>query len=133
MGGSRVIRVDKGLLRRIVGGTGIARVSHVRVTGNVGVSRMNTKHVPELRGHFPGVPVVPGVVMLDAMFQTCAAMMGGGRVEIGVLRRAEFRRAVKGDESLRFVVCRNNNSRVFDACASRNDGSIVATAMFEVA
>ncbi len=38
--------------------------------------RISASH-PALPGHFPGHPVVPGVVLLDAVVEACARHAGG--------------------------------------------------------
>lgn len=42
-----------------------------------------TVNEPQFTGHFPGVPVMPGVLIIEAMAQACAmlafARMGGER------------------------------------------------------
>ena len=55
------------------------------------------------KGHFPGNPVMPGVLLQEALFQTGACLMAGkGEAGLGVVSRVDnvkFRGMVKpGDE-----------------------------------
>ena len=52
---------------------------------------------PALAGHFPGAPVLPGVVLLDEMLRLVESGIGGGRWRIGT---AKFVRPVYAGETL---------------------------------
>jgi 3-hydroxyacyl-[acyl-carrier-protein] dehydratase len=52
---------------------------------------------PALAGHFPDVPVLPGVVLLDEMVRAVEKGSGGGRWRIGA---AKFVRPVHAGETL---------------------------------
>ena len=52
---------------------------------------------PALDGHFPGVPVLPGVVLLDEMVRAVERERGAGRWRIGT---AKFVRPVHAGETL---------------------------------
>ena len=41
----------------------------------IGVKNV-TFNEPYFQGHFPGVPIMPGVVMIEALAQTAAVMVG---------------------------------------------------------
>ena len=43
----------------------------------VGIKNV-TMNEPQFTGHFPGMPVMPGVLMVEAMAQTAAVMVGVG-------------------------------------------------------
>ena len=43
----------------------------------VGIKNV-TANEPQFQGHFPGMPVFPGVFMVEAMAQTAAVMVGVG-------------------------------------------------------
>ena len=52
---------------------------------------------PALAGHFPGAPVLPGVLLLDEMVRVVESGSNGGRWRIG---RAKFVRPVHPGETL---------------------------------
>ncbi len=61
---------------------------------------------PFFQGHFPGTPIMPGVLILEAMAQTCAVALGGGgdsAGRLGVLTGVDqlrFRRPVRPGDQL---------------------------------
>ncbi|HET6603325.1 MAG TPA: hypothetical protein VFG21_03795 [Xanthomonadaceae bacterium] len=58
---------------------------------------------PALAGHFPGNPVVPGVVLLDACQEACARMLGCPVRVVG-LPRVKFLRALRPGERAELVL-----------------------------
>ncbi len=52
---------------------------------------------PALAGHFPGAPVLPGVVLLDEMLRAVESGTAAGRWRIGT---AKFVRPVRAGETL---------------------------------
>jgi 3-hydroxyacyl-[acyl-carrier-protein] dehydratase len=91
------------LLDRVVG-----MEAHRRATG--------IKHVtinePFFQGHFPGDPIMPGVLIIEAMAQTAAVLVlstlgpgfGGSRVYFMGIDEARFRRPVRPGCELRLEV-----------------------------
>ena len=71
-----------------------------------------TMNEPQFTGHFPGMPVFPGVFMVEAMAQTAAVIAGVGLdladKEFGVyfmaIASAKFRRKVGPGDQLRMDV-----------------------------
>lgn len=59
-----------------------------------------------LRGHFPGNPVVPGVILCEMMAQTCAVLLAdeaGDRMPYFTgLKNVRFRKVVKPGDKLEF-------------------------------
>ena len=55
---------------------------------------------PALAGHFPGNPIVPGVVILDAVISAAEAWLGGG-FHVHGLSHAKFLAPLKPDEAAR--------------------------------
>ncbi len=70
------------------------------------VSRAVRADAPWCVGHFPGEPILPGVLQIEAMAQAVAAWVGEDRrVELIGMDRVRFRRAVRpGDELVVSVV-----------------------------
>ncbi len=75
----------------------------------VGIKNV-TFNEPFFQGHFPGNPVMPGVLVIEAMAQTGAVLlladydedMSGKYVYLAGVDRARFRRAVVPGDQLRF-------------------------------
>ena len=80
-------------------------------TRGVGIKNV-TMNEPQFTGHFPGMPVFPGVFMVEAMAQTAAVIAGVGLdladKEFGVyfmaIDSAKFRRKVGPGDQLRMEV-----------------------------
>ena len=57
-----------------------------------------------LQGHFPGNPLLPGVIQCEILAQTCCVLMGGAEVESALtpvytgLTNVKFRRPVRPGE-----------------------------------
>lgn len=79
--------------------------------GGVGIKNV-TINEPQFNGHFPGMPVFPGVLMVEAMAQTAAVVVGVGMEladkKFGVYFMAmdgvKFRRKVGPGDTLRMKV-----------------------------
>jgi 3-hydroxyacyl-[acyl-carrier-protein] dehydratase len=81
-----------------------------------------TANEPQFQGHFPGMPVFPGVFMVEAMAQTAAVIVGVGLgladKKIGVYFMAidgvKFRRRVGPGDTLRMeVVTKRGGGKVW--------------------
>lgn len=90
----------------------VDRVEEIEGTERgVGIKNV-TANEPQFQGHFPGMPVFPGVYMVEAMAQTAAVMVGVGLDladrQIGVyfmaLDAVKFRRKVGPGDTLRMAV-----------------------------
>jgi len=68
---------------------------------------------PSLPGHFPGRPIVPGVVLLDAAFALLLAQRPG-RAVIGV-PSVKFTQAVRPGQDVE-VSCDEGGDRIAFAC-----------------
>ena len=110
-----------------------------RITGIKNV----TANEPWCTGHFPGAPVMPGVLQLEAMSQTGAVLLlnelgevdravaGGGRVPFLMsLDKATFRRPVRPGDQLRIEVEVLRLRSRMSACAAKAtvDGELCAEA-----
>ncbi|PRX32665.1 3-hydroxyacyl-[acyl-carrier-protein] dehydratase [Meinhardsimonia xiamenensis] len=121
-----------------------------RIDGNrsaVGIKNV-TINEPFFQGHFPNEPVMPGVLILEAMGQTAAVMIAVGNDLVGreahiylmSVDKAKFRRkVVPGDVlELHVTTLRGATSRVVKlACEGKVGDETVAeaeiTAMISVA
>ena len=55
------------------------------------------------KGHFPGNPIMPGVLLQEALFQTGALLMGGSDQGLGVVTKVEkarFKSLVRPKQTL---------------------------------
>lgn len=66
--------------------------------------RVPAEH-PALKGHFPGNPIVPGVVILDAVICAAEAWLGGG-FHVHGLAHAKFLAPLLPDEAARIELAR---------------------------
>lgn len=71
-----------------------------------------TMNEPHFQGHFPGLPVMPGVTIIEAMAQTAAVMVGVAldmadknmKVYFMAIDKAKFRRKVGPGDVLKMQV-----------------------------
>ncbi len=95
-----------------------------------------TVNEPFFQGHFPGNPVMPGVLILETMAQVCAfaalgAAEGRGRYAyLAAVDRARFRRPVTPGDQLRLeaeiIRLRGNLGKV--SCSAFAEEKLVADA-----
>ncbi|HTR13956.1 MAG TPA: 3-hydroxyacyl-ACP dehydratase FabZ [Roseiarcus sp.] len=79
----------------------------------VGVKNV-TVNEPHFQGHFPGRPVMPGVLMLEAMAQTAGALCVAAQedksapsvVYLMTIDKAKFRKPVVPGDQVRFYMTR---------------------------
>ncbi len=68
-------------------------------------AKLVSANEPYFAGHFPGVPVVPGVLLCEALAQLGAVVANPeGAFGLGGVRRARFRRPVVPGDALRLEV-----------------------------
>lgn len=84
---------------------------------------------PALPGHFPGDPVVPGVLLLDLVLE--AARRQGGLGAPLRLTRAKFVAPVRPGESLALSLTRGEGGRLGFTLA--RDGTVVLSGEAELA
>jgi 3-hydroxyacyl-[acyl-carrier-protein] dehydratase len=90
----------------------VDRVEEIDGTASAVGIKCVTANEPQFQGHFPGMPVFPGVFMVEAMAQTAAVMVGVGMDladrDIGVYFMAidavKFRRKVGPGDVLRMEI-----------------------------
>lgn len=77
-----------------------------------------SKYIPEdlpvFEGHYPGNPIVPGVILCEAVFQTGAVLMGhiiendhslkGKTPVLTRIENAKFKRIVRPGDTLKIIV-----------------------------
>jgi beta-hydroxyacyl-ACP dehydratase FabZ len=115
----------------------VDRVLEVEPGKRVKALKNVTANEPHFVGHFPGAPIMPGVLILESMAQ-CGAMMflqdlpdrDKKLFYFGGVDKARFRRpVVPGDQLILEVECiqrRSNSARVRGTASV--DGNIVAEA-----
>jgi len=79
---------------------------------------------PALPGHFPGRPIVPGVLLLDHVIETLQQATGEG---VAVVREVKFRSALQPDEAAH-VVCEREGPRAAFRVSVRRGQDVVTVA-----
>lgn len=97
-----------------------------------------TFNEPQFMGHFPGRPVFPGVLMIEAMAQTAGVLVINARGDVEApstvlfttIDKAKFRKPVIPGDQLRFHLTKVNRKRNlwFYRGEARVDGVLVAEA-----
>ena len=92
-----------------------------------------------LRGHFPGNPVVPGVVLCEMIGQSCAVLIGdellGKTPLFAGINRAKFRRSARPGDTLALTsrITRRNGPFYVAEGEARIEGQIAAQGEFAFA
>jgi 3-hydroxyacyl-[acyl-carrier-protein] dehydratase len=118
----------------------IDRVEDIDGTNSaVGIKNV-TVNEPHFTGHFPDMPVMPGVLIVEAMAQTAAVMVGVARelvdksmlVYFMGLDGVKFRRMVRPGDVLRLEIeTRRGGGKVWRFSARATvDGEVAAEAEF---
>ncbi|MDP3254991.1 MAG: 3-hydroxyacyl-ACP dehydratase FabZ [Bosea sp. (in: a-proteobacteria)] len=104
----------------------------------VGIKNV-TINEPQFTGHFPGNPVFPGVLMIEAMAQTAGVLVVNARgsddvavrsVLFTTIDKAKFRKPVVPGDTLRFHLTKVARKRniYFYRGEARVEGTLVAEA-----
>ncbi|QND47090.1 3-hydroxyacyl-ACP dehydratase FabZ [Rhizobium lusitanum] len=95
-----------------------------------------TANEPQFTGHFPGAPIMPGVLLIEGMAQTAGAIcarkdgIGGNLVYFMTIDNARFRKPVVPGDRVEFhVVKQKQRGTIWKFhCDAKVDGSVVAEA-----
>jgi len=69
-------------------------------------TRLFAASEPFFRGHFPGHPLVPGVILTEAAAQTAGIAAGEGTYHLSAIRQMKFIRPVPPDTVVEFAAAR---------------------------
>lgn len=90
---------------------------------------------PFFQGHFPGLPIMPGVLLVEAMAQTAALAYyrrGDEKIlfMIAGIEKAKFRRPVTPGDRLEMTaqVIKDRRTMLLVECQARVEGQVVAEA-----
>ena len=118
----------------------IDRVEHVVLDSEATGIKMVSANEPYFTGHFPDFPVMPGVLIVEALAQTASVMVAattpdltaGKLVFFTTVEKARFRQPVRpGDVVKLHVVKRTNKGPLWKfAGEALVDGKLVAEADF---
>ena len=92
-----------------------------------------------LQGHFPGNPVVPGVVLCEMMGQSCAILLGdqllGKTPFFTGMNKVKFRKSARPGDRLTLVaqILRHNGPFYFTHGQTLVDGQMIAEGEFSFA
>jgi len=111
----------------------------VRGESAVGIKNVSINE-PYFQGHFPGAPVMPGVLVIEAMAQTAGILvietlgpeMEGKLVYFMSIENARFRKPVRPGDRMRIHVVKRHARKLvwkFDGVCSV-DGEVVAAATY---
>jgi 3-hydroxyacyl-[acyl-carrier-protein] dehydratase len=82
----------------------------------VGIKNV-TVNEPQFTGHFPGRPVMPGVLIVEGMAQTAGAIcasvhgLGGAMVLFLTIDQAKFRKPVVPGDTIEYRVSKKNRKK----------------------
>jgi 3-hydroxyacyl-[acyl-carrier-protein] dehydratase len=77
---------------------------------------------PALAGHFPGNPVVPGVVILNAVIQAAEAHSG---LPVDGIRKSKFVQILRAEEEVTIEFGAIKDQRLRFKCLKGRDGSLL--------
>ena len=83
---------------------------------------------PFFRGHFPGRPLVPGVILTEGAAQTAGIAAGGGSYHLSAIRQMKFIRPVLPDSVVEFSASKTGGmgGLLQFQVSARVDGDLVA-------
>jgi 3-hydroxyacyl-[acyl-carrier-protein] dehydratase len=118
----------------------IDRVEHVVLDSEATGIKMVSGNEPYFAGHFPDFPVMPGVLIVEALAQTASVMVAatipdltvGKLVFFTTVEKARFRQPVRPGDVVKLHVVKNTNKgRLWKFVGKASvDGKLVAEADF---
>ena len=118
----------------------IDRVEHVVLDSEATGIKMVSGNEPYFAGHFPDFPVMPGVLIVEALAQTASVMVAatlpdltaGKLVFFTTVEKARFRVPVRPGDIVKLHVIKNTNKGPLWKFAGKAsvDGKLVAEADF---
>lgn len=118
----------------------VDRVQDIRLSESATGIKNVTMNEPFFQGHFPQRPIMPGVLIVEAMAQTAAALVvyslgteaHGKLVYFMSINDAKFRRPVTPGDCLHLEVVKEQSRRNVWRFAgeAKVDGTVVASATF---
>jgi len=118
----------------------IDRVEHVVLDSEATGIKMVSGNEPYFAGHFPDFPVMPGVLIVEALAQTASVMVAatipdlttGKLVFFTTVEKARFRQPVRPGDVVKLHVVKNTNKGPLWKFTGKAlvDGKLVAEADF---
>ena len=118
----------------------IDRVEHVVLDSEATGIKMVSGNEPYFAGHFPDFPVMPGVLIVEALAQTASVMVAatipditaGKLVFFTTVEKARFRQPVRPGDVVKLHVVKNTNKGPLWKFVGKAsvDGKLVAEANF---
>jgi len=118
----------------------IDRVEHVVLDSEATGIKMVSGNEPYFAGHFPDFPVMPGVLIVEALAQTASVMVAatipdltaGKLVFFTTVEKARFRQPVRPGDVVKLHVVKNTNKGPLWKFVGKAsvDGKLVAEADF---
>jgi 3-hydroxyacyl-[acyl-carrier-protein] dehydratase len=118
----------------------IDRVEHVVLDSEATGIKMVSGNEPYFAGHFPDFPVMPGVLIVEALAQTASVMVAatipdvtaGKLVFFTTVEKARFRQPVRPGDVIKLHVVKNTNKGPLWKFVGKAsvDGKLVAEADF---
>ncbi len=102
--------MDRDLLSRLPHGISfrfIDRILEIAPGESIVALKNVTSNEPYLQGHFPGNPIMPGVLLLEAMAQTAGLLLpAGSSAFLAQIKEARFRRPIIPGDQIRIEAAR---------------------------